>query len=180
MARHMVVMKNIKNLFIKLNHPKSVSFVRVNGKAIAENTNISILSFVVFYLFLFLIGTIIVTFTGLDPVTASSSVATCMAGIGPGLGGVGPTGSFADIPQITKVILSLVMIIGRLEIITVLRFSHAHSGNSRGLQVRGTSASFRSEQMAHILKALRRSDIDPVTLIMQQSIDIMILCQMKI
>jgi trk system potassium uptake protein len=119
MARHMVVMKNIKNLFIRLNHPKSVSFVRVNGKAIAENTNISILSFVVFYLFIFLIGTITVTFTGLDPVTASSSVATCMAGIGPGLGGVGPTGSFADIPQITKVILSLLMIIGRLEIITV-------------------------------------------------------------
>ncbi len=119
MARHLVVTKNIKNMFIRLNHPKSVSFIRVNGKVISEDTNISILSFVVLYLFLFLMGTVIVSISGLDPITASSSVATCMAGIGPGLGGVGPTGSFADIPQFSKVILSLLMIIGRLEIITV-------------------------------------------------------------
>jgi trk system potassium uptake protein TrkH len=71
------------------------------------------------YLFLFIIGTIIVVFNGVDPVTASSSVASCMAAIGPGLGTVGPTGSFADIPQLSKVILSLLMIIGRLEILTV-------------------------------------------------------------
>jgi trk system potassium uptake protein len=119
MARHLIVLKNIKNAFIKLNHPKSVSFVRLNGKTIAENTNISILSFVVLYLFLFVIGTIFVVITGVDPVTASSSVATCMAGIGPGLGSVGPMSNFAHMPEASKVILSLLMIIGRLEIITV-------------------------------------------------------------
>jgi trk system potassium uptake protein len=119
MARHLIVLKNIKNVFIKLNHPKSISFIRLNGKIIPENTNISILSFVVLYLFLFLMGTIIVVLTGVDPVTASSSVATCMAAIGPGLGNVGPVGSFASIPELSKVILSLLMIIGRLEIITV-------------------------------------------------------------
>ena len=58
MARHLIVIKNIKNVFIKLNHPKSISFVRLNGKIITENTNISILSFVVLYLFLFLMGSI--------------------------------------------------------------------------------------------------------------------------
>ena len=119
MARHLFVLKNIRNVFVKLNHPKSVSFVKINGKIISENTNISVLSFVVLYLFLFLIGTIIVVFTGVDPVTASSSVATCMAAIGPGLGTVGPNGSFANIPELSKVVLSLLMIIGRLEIITV-------------------------------------------------------------
>jgi trk system potassium uptake protein TrkH len=119
MARHLIVMKNIKNVFIKLNHPKSVSFVRLNGKVISENTNISILSFVVLYLFVFLIGTLAVVLTGIDPVTASSSVASCMAAIGPGLGSVGPSGSFAGMPEITKVILSLLMILGRLEIIAV-------------------------------------------------------------
>lgn len=119
MARHLIVLKNIKNVFIKLNHPKSISFVKLNGKVISENTNISILSFVVLYLFVFLIGTIIVVLTGVDPVTASSSVATCMAAIGPGLGTVGPTGSFANIPELSKVVLSLLMIIGRLEIMTV-------------------------------------------------------------
>lgn len=119
MARHLIVLKNIKNVFIKLNHPKSITFVKLNGNSIAENTNISILSFVVLYLFLFIIGTIIVVFNGVDPVTASSSVATCMAGIGPGLGTVGPMSNFAHLPDFSKIVLSLLMILGRLEIITV-------------------------------------------------------------
>jgi trk system potassium uptake protein len=118
-ARHLIVLKNIKNVFIKLNHPKSISFIRLNGKSVAENTNISILSFVILYLFLFVLGTIIIVVTGVDPVTASSSVATCMAGIGPGLGTVGPMSNFAHLPDVTKVILSILMIVGRLEIITV-------------------------------------------------------------
>jgi trk system potassium uptake protein TrkH len=119
MARHLIVIKNIKNIFVKLNHPKSISFIKLNGKSIAENTNISILSFVVLYLFLFVLGTIIVVITGVEPITASSSVATCMAGIGPGLGTIGPSGNFASIPEAAKLVLSLLMIIGRLEIITV-------------------------------------------------------------
>lgn len=119
MARHLIVLKNIKNVFIKLNHPKSITFIRLNGHSISENTNISILSFVVLYLFIFILGTIIIVITGVDLVSASSSVATCMAGIGPGLGTVGPMSKFALMPEISKVILSLLMIIGRLEIITV-------------------------------------------------------------
>ena len=119
MARHLIVIKNIKNIFVKLNHPKSISFIKLNGKSVTENTNISVLSFVVLYLFLFILGTAIIVITGVDPVTASSSAATCMAGIGPGLGNVGPTSNFAGMPEVSKVVLSLLMIIGRLEIITV-------------------------------------------------------------
>ena len=119
MARHLIVVKNIKNIFVKLNHPKSISFIKLNGNSVADNTNISILSFVVLYLFLFVLGTIIIVITGVDPVTAASSTATCMAGIGPGLGSVGPMSSFANIPETAKVVLSFLMIIGRLEIITV-------------------------------------------------------------
>ncbi len=119
MGRHLVVLKNIKNIISKLNHPNSISVTKLNGKNIAESTNISILSFVVLYLFLFICGTIIVVATGVDPITASSSVATCMAGIGPGLGTVGPMSNFSHIPEISKLVLSLLMILGRLEIITV-------------------------------------------------------------
>jgi trk system potassium uptake protein len=119
MARHLIVLKNLKNIFVKLNHPKSVSFIKLNGKSVAENTNISILSFVVLYLFIFVLGTIVIVITGVDPITASSSAATCMAGIGPGLGNVGPMSNFGSLPDISKIVLSLLMIIGRLEIITV-------------------------------------------------------------
>jgi trk system potassium uptake protein TrkH len=119
MARHLIVVKNIRSVFIKLSHPKSISFIKLNGKIISESTNISVLSFVILYLFIFVLGTLIITITGLDVITASSSVATCMAGIGPGLGTVGPMSNFAHLPDISKFILSLLMILGRLEIITV-------------------------------------------------------------
>lgn len=119
MARHLIVLKNIKNTVTRLNHPKSIVFTRLNGKTISESTNLTILSFVILYLFLFLIGTIIVIFTGVDPVTSATSVATCMAGIGPGLGTIGPMNNFAHLPETAKIILSMLMIIGRLEIITV-------------------------------------------------------------
>lgn len=119
MARHLIVIKNIRSVFVKLSHPKSLIFIKINGKIISENTNISILSFVVLYLFTFVIGTLIIVITGLDVISASSSVATCMAGIGPGLGTVGPMSNFAHLPDISKLILSVLMILGRLEIITV-------------------------------------------------------------
>jgi trk system potassium uptake protein len=119
MARHLIVLKNIKNIFVKLNHPKAISMVKLNGKVVAENTNISILSFVALYLFIFLLGTIFVTANGSDPVTSASAAATCMAGIGPGLGTIGPMSNFAHMPEASKIVLTLLMILGRLEIMTV-------------------------------------------------------------
>jgi len=119
MARHLIVLKNIKSAFTRLNHPKVHSVIKLNGKLVNASTSISIISFVVLYLFLFIVGTIIVALTGVDPVTSASSVATCMAGIGPGLGTVGPMSNYANMPETGKVVLSFLMIIGRLEIITV-------------------------------------------------------------
>lgn len=119
MARHLIVLKNIKSVFVKLNHPKSITFIKLNGKSVPENANTSILSFIVLYLFIFVLGTITIVVTGVDPVTSAGSVATCMAGIGPGLGSVGPMSNFAHLPEASKLVLSLLMIIGRLEIITV-------------------------------------------------------------
>lgn len=119
MARHLVVLKNIRSVLAKLTHPNMVTSMKLNGKTINDVTNTTIISFIILYIFIFLTGTVIIVATGLDPVSASTSVATCMAGIGPGLGTVGPMSNFSGIPDISKVVLSLLMIIGRLEIITV-------------------------------------------------------------
>jgi trk system potassium uptake protein TrkH len=119
MARHLVVIKNIRSVFTKLTHPNMITSIRLNGKMINDSTNNTIISFIILYLFLFLVGTVIVTATGVDPVSASTSVATCMAGIGPGLGIVGPMSNFSGMPDLSKLVLSFLMIIGRLEIITV-------------------------------------------------------------
>jgi len=113
------VLKNIRSVLVRLIHPKMITVVKLNGKMLDEKTNISIISFIILYLFLFITGTVILTANGSDPVTSASSVATCMAGIGPGLGTVGPMSNYSEIPEISKVVLSLLMIIGRLEIMTV-------------------------------------------------------------
>ncbi len=119
MARHLVVIKNIRNVFIKLGHPNMVTSIKLNGRTINESTNVSILSFIVLYFFLFILGTLVIAAMGVDPVSSASSVATCMAGIGPGLGTIGPMSNFSGMPEVAKVILGFLMIIGRLEIITV-------------------------------------------------------------
>lgn len=119
MARHLVVIKNIRNVFVKINHPNAISLIKLNGKVVSENTNISIISFVALYLFIFVLGTIFVVATGVDNITAASAVASSMACIGPGLGSVGPMNHYVNMPEASKVALSLLMIIGRLEIITL-------------------------------------------------------------
>jgi trk system potassium uptake protein TrkH len=119
MARHLVVIKNVRNVFTRLSHPNLVTTIKLNDKIMSENANISIISFIVLYLFIFIIGSVIVVATGVDIVSASSAVGSCLAGTGPGLGTTGPMGNFSEIPGISKIVLSLLMIVGRLEIIPV-------------------------------------------------------------
>lgn len=120
MARHLVVLKNIKRFFIRLSHPGAIITLKLNGKSMEEKTNISILGFIMLYFFIFLAGTSVLSILGSDPVTSASSVATCMAGIGPGLGTVGPMSNFFAMPTLSKILLSFLMILGRLEIIPVI------------------------------------------------------------
>jgi trk system potassium uptake protein TrkH len=69
---------------------------------------------------IFLLGTIILVLLGVDGKSAAGSVATCMAGIGPGIGTVGPVSNFAHLPGLGKLLLTVLMLVGRLEIFTVI------------------------------------------------------------
>ena len=118
MARHLIALKSFKNIF-KLTHPSSVTMIRFNGKAITESTIGSILSFIMLYLFIFFTGTLLLTITGNDIPTSAGATATCLANIGPGIGTVGPMSNYFHLDSISKLILCFVMILGRLEILTV-------------------------------------------------------------
>lgn len=120
MVRHLVVMKNIINTFRQLAAPKAVLSLRLNNKPLPEEANSSILAFILTYILVLLAGSLLLIMLGIDYKTASSSVATCMAGIGPGIGTVGPANNFAHLPDTAKFILSFLMIAGRLEIYTIL------------------------------------------------------------
>ncbi|HEX2969183.1 MAG TPA: TrkH family potassium uptake protein [Bacteroidales bacterium] len=120
MARHIIVIKSIKAALVKLIHPSAVQNVRFNDKIVSEKTCISIISFVVLYLFIFLIGTILIVITGSDVVTAASATAASLGNIGPGMGLAGPLYNYAHFPEAAKIIFSVLMILGRVEIIAIL------------------------------------------------------------
>ena len=119
MGRHLVALKNIKLIFRKLIHPNIILQIRLNNNPLPDKTNLSVLSFIVLYLFIFLVGTAIIVLTGSDPVTSASAVASSLGNIGPELGSAGPIFDFANMPEISLFILSLLMIIGRLEIFAI-------------------------------------------------------------
>jgi trk system potassium uptake protein TrkH len=126
MARHLVFFKNVVYIFRRHTHPNAVHVLKLNKSPINDKSNNSILTFILIYMMIFVIGSMVLLLFGVDGKTASSSVATCMAGIGPGIGNVGPASNFAHLPGVVKIILSAIMIIGRLEIYPVLLLFTGH------------------------------------------------------
>ncbi len=105
----------------KLTQPHAVFMMRFNGKTVNENTYNSIMGFFFMYIFLFIISAICLSFFNLDFITAFSAAASAISNVGPGLGNiVGPSGNYFVLEDGAKWILSITMIVGRLEIFTVL------------------------------------------------------------
>lgn len=118
--RHIVL---IKNSFLELKrqlHPNAIIPVRFNGKSVAQNITNTIAGFVLIWLIVFFIGAFVMSAIGLDFMSAVGSVTATLGNIGPGIGSVGPVDNFAHIPKIGKIFLSLLMLMGRLELFTVL------------------------------------------------------------
>ena len=112
--------KLIKRETTKIFHPRAVIPLKENGKTVSEETVVSICSFYALYLIVFIISTLLVSLEGVDLVSALSSVLATLSNIGPGLGFVGPTRTFAEYHQITKLLFSALMLLGRLELFTLI------------------------------------------------------------
>jgi trk system potassium uptake protein TrkH len=123
MVRHLIVVKNIRNALAKLVHPNMITQIKLNNKPLSDSTNISTISFVVLYLFIFLAGTVVIIIIGTDPITAASAVASSLGNVGPGLGTIGPMFNYSHMPEVSKLIFCFLMIIGRLEIYTIFLLS---------------------------------------------------------
>lgn len=106
----------------KLIHPAAVSKVKLGKRAISEEVLRNVVAFTILYLFSFVLGALALSGMGLDPATASSAVAATLGNVGPGFGMVGPEHTFQIIPPLGKGLLCFLMILGRLEIYTVLIF----------------------------------------------------------
>lgn len=120
MVRLHLLLKNSMLEFRRLVHPRAVIPVRYNGKSVPSDIMSNILAFFLLYILIFVIGTLAMGMIGLDFKTALGSVATSLGNVGPAIGDVGPSKNFAFIPDAGKWFLSILMLMGRLELFTVL------------------------------------------------------------
>jgi trk system potassium uptake protein len=111
----------VSNQLKKIIYPKGVFILKYDQNPIDNKFVSSIISFIYMYLVIFFILTALLSLTGLDFVTSISGAATSISNVGPGLGSIiGPNGDFSSLPDISKWILTLGMILGRLELFAIL------------------------------------------------------------
>ena len=111
----------VVNQLKKIIYPKGIFVLKYDKNPIDNKFISSIISFIYMYLVIFFILTALLSLTGLDFVTAISGAATSISNVGPGLGSIiGPNGNFSTLPDVSKWILTLGMILGRLELFAIL------------------------------------------------------------
>ena len=111
----------ISNQLKKIIYPKGVFVLKYDQNPIDNKFISSVISFIYMYLVIFFVLTALLSLTGLDFVTSISGAATSISNVGPGLGSIiGPNGDFSSLPNISKWILTLGMILGRLELFAIL------------------------------------------------------------
>ena len=101
-------------------YPNRVTIIRYNKRGVKEEFLRQIMTYIFVYYMVLIVGTIVMMFWTQDLPTSFGAVATCMAGIGPGFGTVGPVSNFLHLPMGAKYFLTFLMLIGRLEIYAVL------------------------------------------------------------
>ena len=111
----------IVNQLKKIIYPKGIFLIKYDKNTVDEKFMASIISFIFLYLVIFFLITAFLSLSGLDFITSISGAATSISNVGPGLGSIiGPNGNFSSLPEISKWILSLGMILGRLELFAIL------------------------------------------------------------
>lgn len=119
-GRHMIILKQAKIELEQMLHPKALISLRFGDKVLSNALIMNVLQYFFLYIVLILTGTILLGAMGVDLLTSLTSCMTCIGNIGPGFGTVGPVENFAHIPVFGKYVLSILMLLGRLEIYPAL------------------------------------------------------------
>jgi trk system potassium uptake protein TrkH len=125
-VRHLLVARSLRRELRQTLHPEEVLPVRLNGQVVQEKMLRGVVAFVLLYVGLFVIGAAVVAIDtaiegpSISAIDAIAAAATTLGNVGPGLGIAGPLGSFASYPDVSKLTLSGLMWLGRLEIIPVV------------------------------------------------------------
>ena len=120
MIRHLVLLKNVRLELKRLIHPMAVIPVRINGKSIPTEIINNFLAFFMIYMLSIAVGSAVMAIIGLDFMSAVGATVATLGNVGPGIGSVGPVHNYAHIPTAGKWVLSFLMLLGRLELFTIL------------------------------------------------------------
>lgn len=120
--RILVVLKYLLREIKKAISPQTVISLKVGAQVISDNTANSIVAFVCLYLLIAAASAIFLSYLGYDAATSVSAVAATLGNVGPGLGAVGPSRTYAEFAYPAKILFTVLMLVGRLEIYTVFAF----------------------------------------------------------
>jgi trk system potassium uptake protein TrkH len=121
MFRFLILLATAKTQLLRLMQPNGVFIPYFNRRPIPSSVEESVMSFFYLYMASFVVLALALGLTGLDFITAVSGAATAISNVGPGLGEtIGPAGNFSTLPDTAKWLLSFGMLLGRLELFTVL------------------------------------------------------------
>ena len=120
MIRLLILLAQARREMVRIVHPHAVSPVVIGGRAVSDATVQSVMAFMLVYGATIVSLTMVLLFSGLDVVTAFTAVVACVNNIGPGLGEVGPAANFAGLTDFQTWVCSLAMLLGRLELLSVL------------------------------------------------------------
>ena len=120
MFRHLIFIKNSVMELKRIIHPNAVLPVKVNGKAISSGGVYKNTTFIFVYFLVFVIGGIVLLFTGSDFNTAIGASVATLGNVGTGVGMVGPGGSYVAFPLFDKWLLMLLMLLGRVELFSLI------------------------------------------------------------
>lgn len=119
-GRYLIIINRTVNELKKMVHPRAVLPLRFGGRFINEDLLINVLQFFFLYISFLALGILCLTSQGIDTLSSLSAAASCLGNIGPGLGLVGPANNYAFISDGGKYVLSVLMLVGRLEIYPLL------------------------------------------------------------
>jgi trk system potassium uptake protein len=124
MVRVLLVLKHSWLEIRKQLHPRAVFIPKIAGKPVREHVMLNVLGFVLIYMLLFGVGAVAMASFGLSLPAAAGAAATAIGNVGPGLAEVGPVAHFGGLPWQGHLVLAFLMLVGRLEIYTVLLLFH--------------------------------------------------------
>jgi trk system potassium uptake protein TrkH len=119
-ARVLLLFKHAQVQIFRLIHPRAVRLVKLGKRPVDNEVLAGVLGFFALYIGIFLAASLLLAASGMDLVSGGAAAIACLSNIGPGLGSVGPVDNFSHVPAFAKTVLIFCMLMGRLELFTVL------------------------------------------------------------